>query len=716
MNIGELLQRCLGNAEQFQNFRGRIELLVEEQARTWVGNPGDWLVVPVDRTPKGFYLMSRDQEGQRRGREVLRGFLGPADAAFETTPLAPYVQELDRYLEEAGFVHLASVQRKDSTTRERLLEVLEDVLATVNGRESRAKPPQPSQYLALLRDFRLALAQRDGKQADLALTSLRLTGRLSAENLRFLKVELLGALGRWDELRRLDFLVELLRARRPRAINEYLMEMIWRTEIAELVGDGDAPDAIYTKHNLGSRYGNVLSAVDVPSTEAGRALGVVVASALNDENRLQRLLAGAVDHLEQERLRRIERRRKPTELPEVVSVHGLFEQGQHGAVIRAFVNAPVPETAELAVESILEAEDATHASVVLDAVEKFIAEGLLVPGRRLRRDLEDLTALASSRCVDWIEWGTRIGGGVPWPDGARILRAQHNQWTAPGQLSSKQVETLSHNLLSAWDGVNQDQILAALDILCEAAAAVTSMPHTAEFCDAVQLLLADQDNLSGPVRDAYIRLFDEVLAGAPTGERYRQTVNQAVELWKRISAPTTIDWGISLADLLLSHPSADLGARVEAVNAIVSKARYFEQRSNLRQRMEIETLAAEIGIPSRQLGPATTGADIVWNRLDGRFVGIYSLLPRAAEALDRRLRALCSPKVVEGNSDTVSTPALKKLADKADFMIVDTWHASHAATNAIDSVLPRSKQICPRGRGVSSYLQALEQILLSTDP
>ncbi|MEV6876782.1 protein DpdD [Amycolatopsis sp. NPDC051128] len=715
MNITELLQRCMGDAEQFKDFRERVELLVEEQARGWDGGPGGWLVVPVNRLPRGFYLISRDPEGQRRGREVLRGFLGPAEADFETTPLAPDAQQVDKYLVEAGFGYLASVTRNGPTTRERLLVALEDMLATVSGRELRAKRPQPSQYLDLLRDFRLALAQGDGRQADDALNNLRLTGRLSAENLRFLKVELLGALGRWDELRGQDFLIELLRARRPRAINEYLMEMIWRTEIGELVARDTAPDAIYTEHNLGSRYGNVLSAVDVSNTEPGRALSVVVATALNDEERLQRLLAGAVDSSEQELLRGIARHRLSAATPESLGIRDLFEQGQRGAVVRAFVQAPTPETAEFAVESILEAEDATRAGLVLEAVQQFVDAELLVPGRRLRRDIEELAVLAGSRCADWSEWGVRIGNREPWPDGARVLRAQHGEWTSIEQLSSKQVEALAYNLLGAWEGANQEQILAALDVLCEEAATVTAVPHAAEFCDAVQVLLAEQNNLSGPVREAYLRLLDQVLAGAPTTERYIQAVAQAMNLWTRISAPTTVDWGIGLADLLLIHPSADLGVRVEAISAIVGKARDFGQRSSLRQRTEIELLAVEIGIPPRQLAPATTGVDVVWSRLDGQLVGVYSLLPRAAESLERRLKALCSPKSVEGNADRVSTSALKNLADKADFMIVDTWHASHAATGAIDAVLPRNKQICPQGRGVSSYLQALEQALLARD-
>jgi hypothetical protein len=241
------------------------------------------------------------------------------------------------------------------------------------------------------------------------------------------------------------------------------------------------------------------------------------------------------------------------------------------------------------------------------------------------------------------------------------------------------------------------------------------MARAGDFCDAVLLLLAAQKNLSAPVREAYLDLFDQILESGPSPQRYQTTLNHAVELWQQISAPTTVDWGISLIDILLLRPASEPSARINAVNAVITKARDFDQRLNLRQRTEIEVLAGEAGLPTRQAPTATTGADIIWRKLDGRMIGVYSLLPRAAELLARRLASLCSPSGVEGNDDTVSTSALRSLAAHADHLIVDTWHAAHAATNAIDAVRPRGRQILPRGRGVSAYLQALEQALMSAE-
>jgi hypothetical protein len=66
---------------------------------------------------------------------------------------------------------------------------------------------------------------------------------------------------------------------------------------------------------------------------------------------------------------------------------------------------------------------------------------------------------------------------------------------------------------------------------------------------------------------------------------------------------------------------------------------------------------------------------------------------------------------VRENHDEVATQALRSLAERADYFIVDTWHATHQATGAIDAVRPRERQILPRQRGLTGFLRALETAL-----
>jgi hypothetical protein len=132
-----------------------------------------------------------------------------------------------------------------------------------------------------------------------------------------------------------------------------------------------------------------------------------------------------------------------------------------------------------------------------------------------------------------------------------------------------------------------------------------------------------------------------------------------------------------------------------------------------RQTVMANTLVdqAELGL-SLEIPPSAPGYGNIWGRLANARVGLYSLRPSAGTRLQERLSQLAGGRVVvEQNDDHVATSRLQSLAAHVDFMIVDTWHATHSATIAIDAVLPRALQVLPRGGGVMSYLAALQDRL-----
>jgi hypothetical protein len=159
-------------------------------------------------------------------------------------------------------------------------------------------------------------------------------------------------------------------------------------------------------------------------------------------------------------------------------------------------------------------------------------------------------------------------------------------------------------------------------------------------------------------------------------------------------------------EAVADSPCPDDAKRTSFAVQFVDIARQFYPRPSLRARVELEGLAVQLGIPALQIGAAEVERDL-WSELNGTLLGIYSLLPRAKSLLQERLAQLCSVRV-EGNTDTVDTKPLRSLAVRADYLIVDTWHAAHQATAAIDAVRPRERQILPRQRGVTGFLRALE--------
>ncbi|NGY65062.1 hypothetical protein G7043_39730 [Lentzea sp. NEAU-D13] len=705
----EALEIALGDPIRYGDRRDRVEILVGNQTASWTSGTGSWLVAPVQRVPSGFYLLSENREGQRRGVEVLRAFLGPA-VTLESEALAPHAGGIDAALHQAGLVHVAYLRRNSAP--EMFLARIEDAVATLQGKGTANRPVRTS-FVDQLRDFRLALLHQDAESVEQTWRGLQQCGQLSAENLRFLEVEKLARLERWRDLRLLPYLAELLRARRPRAVNEALLEMLWWTEVAELAVNR-SPAEIYAQADLGARYGAVLNTREVPATSSGRAVIAVVALAVGDMARFELVAAAASGPTERDRLDQLAALAAPPPTPVGTDIRSLFEDGQYGAVVRAFLDGPDPRAADLAVISVLERADTVHAVAVRTVVEQQLAEGLVRQSRHLRQNLQELSDLINNRCRSWDEWGARIGRDEPWEYAAEVLRSQYAEWDELPLVSNAKMTALADNVFSAWLGINREQIIAGLDVLCRAAASAVASAFGASLAEAVLLVLAEQQNLSAPVRESYLHLLGQLLDSGQEQPGYTDLLAQAGEIWRKVAAPVAVNWGIGLVDILLDTPCPDPDSRIALVTEIVGRSRSFGQRLSSRQRSELQVLAADIGLPPAE-DEGITDDDPVWKRLDGKVLGIYSLLPRTADALRTRLASLCEPASVEGNADTVATAALRGLARRADYLIVDTWHAAHAATEAIDAVRTRDQQILPQGRGVTGFLQALELYLSASD-
>jgi hypothetical protein len=212
------------------------------------------------------------------------------------------------------------------------------------------------------------------------------------------------------------------------------------------------------------------------------------------------------------------------------------------------------------------------------------------------------------------------------------------------------------------------------------------------------------------VRNAYLDLLVAWLAAGPTVNEYNDVVDQTFAIWERIASPNAVDWANNVLEAMVDAPCPDVSKRTSTAVLMTEGARHHASRLSLRQQVEVEGLAADFGLPTREVDAPQDELD-VWAKLDGKSVGIYSLLTRAEIYLKDRLSRLCSVGDVKGNSDHVATQALRSLAERSDYLVVDTWHAAHQATGAIDAVRPRDRQILPRQRGHSGFLRALEDAL-----
>ena len=90
---------------------------------------------------------------------------------------------------------------------------------------------------------------------------------MSAENIRYLRIEYLAAFGRWADMRALPHIDALLKSRRPQAISETLLQMVWWTELAGT--SHPSMSAAFTEQGVLQTFGPLLRGLRVRPPEKG---------------------------------------------------------------------------------------------------------------------------------------------------------------------------------------------------------------------------------------------------------------------------------------------------------------------------------------------------------------------------------------------------------------------------------------------------------------
>jgi hypothetical protein len=685
----------------------RVEVVVQQQLPLWAGS-SSWVVLPA-ATGDGvrWEVHASDSEAQRRAEEVIPAFVGPSTGRLQR--IAPVSSS-----EASVVLTLCGVHDQQS-----LVEAVE-LMVSVRSAEPRIGGSGIEPLAFLIRDFHLALGLGDADESAAILERIDLAGALSLDNLRFLRVERLARLSRWAELVGLPWFADLARARRPRHISEYLLEGLWWAHFGETLLQFGAGEGLnrFDSLGLGDTYRSLLEAVDTPIRPLSLRLTWLWSVSCGDVARQERLKVASVG-AESAVLDLLAGRSAGDSSTWIESrsegVRRLFDEGEFAsAVALAEENPDDADIVAQAVRAAFELDDPELARRACRLVTPEI-EQRLPSTRGFRASLQSVRSQAGNECLGWDRWLERVANGEPWPHAAATARNLVGSWASIAALDADEVRRCADNLLDSLDGPNSGQVGAILDLLCAASEETVEHPSAVPFFDAVLLALSTQDNLSKTVRGAFVVLVLSFLPAGPTASRYKEVVVLATELWGKVRSIEALTWALDLLDAFASNASPDLDARSQFARAVGTASGSFAMRIAPYQRTMLIELAAECGtevhLPSQQVDSDEPDGSDPWSGLSKKSVGLYSLLDGVGGRFKSRLQSLNSTVKVETNSDTVATASLRTLAASADFMVVDTRHAAHAATMAIDEVRSRDRQLFPSGRGLSSFIERVRHEL-----
>lgn len=666
--------------------------------------------------------------------EELTAFVGPSYSDFRGLPaVLDKTHPIEHAVHELTAGRAFHFRGREPSGDKDIFNGLTLLRTSWEYRKGRAREI-PRATSAVLRDLFLSIQAGHRASAEDHLRFLQEHFRLDALNLLFLRVQLLSALARPEELLRLPDLGSLLQVRRPLSVTWALMAAVYQQKLAPLESAGDAARAVaYFRDDVLPAYGNLYE------KRAGSLQPAVVKSfmllavaqerpALRDE-----LLSLPLPPSEKGFLVRIASL-LPTAAPASAVTH--LEGARQAALLADFDQAfslarqavPSLERTRLLFEcayelSTLEAEhEADRAFQSLSPNEQ---ETVL--RSRSNRDFYAVivgrgaaSARGSAIPTDWIEWLRRLREDARWERAQETARQGSVEWSMEGLLSP-QPRTEELALLIQEMGMG-DTFQDALPHLLAFFQRDESFPR-AEFRGIyLRLIEALVYGTQGSV-DA-VRIFNELaealLRLGLRSDLYAELVGQAEELWKEWCSPVLLDGMIDFLDLLMVYPCTDESIRERLLGTVVGQLGRIRERVDASQWHLLRKLSAELSMPellghqerSAAVAEELKGLQDDARALANKKIAIYTLTEPAGRRVRDILEQTFPQVVVHLSHDKVGNDRLKQMARDADLFVMVTASAKHAATMFIESHRPKDRPLLrPSGKGSASALRAIREHL-----
>ena len=694
------------------------------------------LVLPycrkVDRVPRWLCIAFSEMQCEEL-REHLNAFVGTAGCDFEgrrsTLPEDDKIASVAR--EWAGgnrifdFGFLGNTNRKEGRARlERMLRVWA------------LRPETDRSFLrtteAMLREFHLALLNGDEASATSWLEELRAGGRLSEENRLFLKMEIPAAAGRWSDIDLDPDMPLLAAAHRPRRTTAILIETIWHTALAERVSADDVAGALAV---IRARLNGPMRGLFRSPAGLSRPnllLTFLIAAAADTPPR------HAVVHALMDRLpegsgergfaEKIVAAVTPAPLPVTTfPVDPLAKAWEarkrddfHGAWLLLVPLTNSVERCRLLLECAAEHWDDDTVPVITASMtgltEEERAEVLTPKKLQIWEKISAPSGKSTPEPADWESWLHEIEANPSWDKAVSFTRDASTLWPIETYLSSpSRIAALAGQLTRERDVKATEVVRLCLPQI--AGYFLNDGPQAAFLVIYLDLLLslALAERFGGEDWGLVETLACAVMETGPSSADYEHLLSSLTTIWEARGNPRRIDWALDLLDLLTAAPSPHSGARdtfFEAVSATIQK---HKRRLDPAQRSLFKLLCSDLErvIPSLLPELESPADEIATDALTGKMVAIYTLDESSGKRASDLIRMIYKDVDTRVNNDHVGTEQLRHLARHADYFLMVTRSAKHAATNFIKDERPKDKRPVdyPTGKGSSSIISALRKAL-----
>jgi hypothetical protein len=580
-------------------------------------------------------------------------------------------------------------------------------------------------------DFDRALLVGNEVDAQKLREELIGTGRLNAEQQKYLEIRLLAGLGRQPQLAHDYTLIRsILELSPPPQILADILEALYATYIApvETNADFQITLASFRKHILQAFRPLFRERKGLRSLKVLKAfLLYELAQAQPDITRCDDIVANyPTDGPDREMVLRWRSTvAAAVPVPQSIDLResaskAIGDENYEAALELCFIALPEAFAYSGLLRCAVELGDTKISNRVLEAIAAApdtVRNAWTTRDFARMQQLQEIPAPAVPRIrpeTDWLSWVEYVQAGNCDRPPLQILDDAISRWSVDAFASDPQVCRQLADKIGNASGEAEQVFRNAFAHLAEFFA--ERQAQSVRSFIPIYLMLIRAVAWNGAVSANELQLasglMQALIDAGPLTQDYTEALDAYAEILTANNAPSNIDWALNAAEMLALNASPDKESRLRFFLAVVNMAREHAHRLNAVQRAMLPLLAQDYACPDLlEAFPAVQESETPEeNANQKRFsglIGIYTLTETAAIRARQFLRNLLPNARVEINSDMASTDRLKHLASSSDIFVFAWKSSKHQAYYAAKDARGDRETLLPLGKGSASILECV---------
>lgn len=228
----------------------------------------------------------------------------------------------------------------------------------------------------------------------------------------------------------------------------------------------------------------------------------------------------------------------------------------------------------------------------------------------------------------------------------------------------------------------------------------------------VLLRLIESFSRENQFREGITEMFAALLEVGLSGDQYKGLLNEFTKVIPDGAGTSDVFWLLDNADLLCRFSAFNESERNILLNKILGSLQTVMQQFSPMQQSAYVSVAKLAGWHIKPEMPTQENYSFA-KSIKGKLIGIYTLTENSGRRVADVLNRITSDVRVEISCEKVCTPKLSRLSKNADFMVITSSSATHAATDCIHANRDSARIIYAAGRGYCSILRSLEEKIIS---